>query len=63
MVRKGYFIKKENDQKTFRYKFNPNPKEERSSQVVGMINWQLSIARVALSVLVFLILFCVLCII
>ena len=28
MVRKGYFIKKENDQKTFRYKFNPNPKEE-----------------------------------
>jgi len=28
MVKKGYFIKHETEQKTFRYRFNPNPKEE-----------------------------------
>ncbi len=25
MVKKGYFIKHNNEEKTFRYKFNPNP--------------------------------------
>lgn len=36
--RKGYFIKKETERKSFLYKFNPNPNEEEEEEEINNKN-------------------------
>ena len=35
MVKKGYFIKSDSDKKVFKYRFNPNPKEEIKEEKIN----------------------------